>query len=198
MSLEELRVITIVYVSALVPLIIYFYKKDKIPIWVPSIYLGAFLACALGWELWFTYGWIEGDPVNLRRSEILNQWIPIHTNWLLNSMADAGTISLGGLWLMWRYSGKNYQVFQQWNWAAFSILLVWCITQNLLVELFLYYDQLSEGKLLSWAPLAPTGQFFNPLLFEFNGRSVMLQTQLPWLIMAPVLYKTVIIMAGKS
>jgi hypothetical protein len=198
MSLEELRVITIVYVSALVPLIIYFYKKDKIPIWVPSIYLGAFLACALGWELWFTYGWIEGDPVNLRRSEILNQWIPIHTNWLLNSMADAGTISLGGLWLMWRYSGKNYQVFQQWNWAAFSILLVWCITQNLLVELFLYYDQLSEGKLLSWAPLAPTGQFFNPLLFEFNGRSVMLQTQLPWLIMAPVLYKTVIIMARKS
>ncbi len=198
MSLEELRVITIVYVSALVPLIIYFYKKDKIPIWVPSIYLGAFLACALGWELWFTYGWIEGDPVNLRRSEILNQWIPIHTNWLLNSMADAGTISLGGLWLMWRYSGKNYQVFQQWNWAAFSILLVWCITQNLLVELFLYYDQLSEGKLLSWAPLAPTGQFFTPLLFEFNGRSVMLQTQLPWLIMAPVLYKTVIIMARKS
>ncbi len=198
MSLEELRVITIVYVSALVPLIIYCYKKDKIPIWVPSIYLGAFLACALGWELWFTYGWIEGDPVNLRRSEILNQWIPIHTNWLLNSMADAGTISLGGLWLMWRYSGKNYQVFQQWNWAAFSILLVWCITQNLLVELFLYYDQLSEGKLLSWAPLAPTGQFFNPLLFEFNGRSVMLQTQLPWLIMAPVLYKTVIIMARKS
>lgn len=198
MSLEELRVITIVYVSALVPLIIYCYKKDKIPIWVPSIYLGAFLACALGWELWFTYGWIEGDPVNLRRSEILNQWIPIHTNWLLNSMADAGTISLGGLWLMWRYSGKNYQVFQQWNWAAFSILLVWCIAQNLLVELFLYYDQLSEGKLLSWAPLAPTGQFFNPLLFEFNGRSVMLQTQLPWLIMAPVLYKTVIIMARKS
>ncbi len=198
MSLEELRVITIVYVSALVPLIIYFYKKDKIPIWVPSIYLGAFLACAFGWELWFTYGWIEGDPVNLRRSEILNQWIPIHTNWLLNSMADAGTISLGGLWLMWRYSGKNYQVFQQWNWPAFSILLVWCITQNLLVELFLYYDQLSEGKLLSWAPLAPTGQFFNPLLFEFNGRSVMLQTQLPWLIMAPVLYKTVIIMARKS
>ena len=198
MSLEELRVITIVYVSALVPLIIYFYKKDKIPIWVPSIYLGAFLACALGWELWFTYGWIEGDPVNLRRSEILNQWIPIHTNWLLNSMADAGTISLGGLWLMWRYSGKNYQVFQQWNWPAFSILLVWCITQNLLVELFLYYDQLSEGKLLSWAPLAPTGQFFNPLLFEFNGRSVMLQTQLPWLIMAPVLYKTVIIIARKS
>ena len=198
MSLEELRVITIVYVSALAPLIIYVYKKDQLPLWVPSIYLGAFLACSFGWELWFTYGWIEGDPVNLRRSATLNQWIPIHINWLLNSMADAGTIALGGLWLIWRWSGKNSQVFQQWSWSAFSILLVWCITQNLFVELFLYHDQLSEEKLLSWAPLAPSGQFFNPLLFEFNGRSVMFQTQLPWLIMAPILYKAVIMAARRT
>ena len=198
MTLEELRVITIVYVSALAPLIIYFYKKDKIPLWVPSIYLGSFLVCALGWELWFTYGWIDGDPVNLRRSESLNHWIPIHLNRLLNSLADAGTISLGGLWLMWKCSGKNGQIFEQWNWPAFSILFVWCIAQNLFVELFLYHDQLSEGKLLSWAPLSPTGQFYNPLLFEFNQRSVMLQTQLPWLIMSPILYKAAIILARKS
>ena len=198
MTLEELRVITIVYVSALAPLIIYFYKKDRIPVWVPSIYLGSFLVCALGWELWFTYGWIDGDPVNLRRSETLNLWIPINLNWLLNSMADAGTISLGGLWLMWRYSGKNNQIFQEWDWSALSILLVWCIAQNLFVELFLYHDQLSEGKLISWAPFAPTGQFFNPMLIEFNQRTVMLQTQLPWLIMSPILYKAVIIMARKT
>ena len=198
MSLEELRVITIVYISALAPLIIYFYKKDSIPLWVPSIYLGSFLICSLGWELWFTYGWIDGDPVNVRRSEVLNTWIPMHLNWLLNSLADAGTISMGGLWLMWKYSKQNIQVFEQWNWGAFSILLIWCITQNLFVELFLYHDQLSEGKSLSWAPLAPTGQFFNPLLFEFNGRSVMFQTQLPWLIMAPILYKLTISTARSS
>ena len=107
-------------------------------------------------------------------------------------MADAGTISLGGLWLMWRYSGKSIQVFQQWSWSAFSILFVWCIGQNLFVELFLYHDQLSEGKLLSWAPLAPTGQFFNPLIFEFNQRSVMFQTQLPWLILPGILYYSAI------
>ena len=198
MSLEELRVITIVYISALAPLIIYFYKKDSIPLWVPSIYLGSFLICSLSWELWFTYGWIDGDPVNVRRSEVLNTWIPMHLNWLLNSLADAGTISMGGLWLMWKYSKQNIQVFEQWNWGAFSILLIWCITQNLFVELFLYHDQLSEGKSLSWAPLAPTGQFFNPLLFEFNGRSVMFQTQLPWLIMAPILYKLTILSARRT
>ena len=198
MSLEELRVITIVYISALAPLIIYFYKKDSIPLWVPSIYLGSFLICSLGWELWFTYGWIDGDPVNVRRSEVLNTWIPMHLNWLLNSLADAGTISMGGLWLMWKFSKQNIQVFEQWNWGAFSILLIWCITQNLFVELFLYHDQLSEGKSLSWAPLAPTGQFFNPLLFEFNGRSIMFQTQLPWLIMAPILYKLTILLARRT
>ena len=198
MSLEELRVITIVYVSALAPLKIYFYKKDSIPLWVPSMYLGSFLICSLGWELWFTYGWIDGDPVNVRRSEVLNTWIPMHLNWLLNSLADAGTISMGGLWLMWKYSKQNIQVFEQWNWGAFSILLIWCITQNLFVELFLYHDQLSEGKSLSWAPLAPTSQFFNPLLFEFNGRSVMFQTQLPWLIMAPILYKLTILLARRT
>ena len=198
MSLEELRVITIVYVSALAPLIIYFYKKDSIPLWVPSIYLGSFLICSLSWELWFTYGWIDGDPVNVRRSEVLNTWIPMHLNWLLNSLADAGTISMGGLWLMWKYNKQNIQVFEQWNWGAFSILLIWFITQNLFVELFLYHDQLSEGKSLSWAPLAPTGQFFNPLLFEFNGRSVMFQSQLTWLIMTPILYKLTILLARRT
>ena len=198
MTLEELRVILIVYVSALVPLVIYFYHKDKIPKWVPSLYAGMFIMCSLGWELWFTYGWIDGDSVNLRRSSVLNEWIPIHINWLLNSMADAGTISFVGLWLMWKWSDKNSLIFEQWNWSAFSILLLWCITQNLFVELFLYHDQLSEGKILSWAPFAPTGQYFNPLLFEFNERSVMFQTQLPWLIMAPILYKLVIMMAKKS
>ena len=198
MSLEELRVIIIVYISALVPLVIYFYNKDKIPRWAPSLYVVMFLMCSFGWELWFTYGWIDGDPVNIRRSSVLNEWIPIHINWLLNSMADAGTISLGGLWLMWKWSGKNSLIFEKWNWSAFGILLLWCVAQNLFVELFLYHDQLSVGKKLSWAPLAPTGQYFNPLLFEFNERSVMFQTQLPWLIMAPILYKLAILMAKKS
>jgi len=198
MSLEELRVITIVYVAALAPLILIFIKKQKIPSWAPLLYLGALIACAAGWELWFTYGWIDGDPVNIRRSAVLNAWLHMDINWLLNSMADAGTISLGGLWLMWRLSNKNYDVFLSWNWRAFGILCVWCIAQNLCVELFLYHDQLSEGKLLSWAPLAPTGQYFNPLLFEFNGRSVMFQTQLPWLILPPILYMAAIKLASKS
>ena len=122
MTLEELRVITIVYVSALAPLIIYFYKKDRIPLWVPSIYIGSFLLCSLGWELWFTYGWVDGACVNLRRADILSYYIPININWLLNSLGDAGAICLGGLFITHKIY-KNDSFIYNWDWKAFSILL---------------------------------------------------------------------------
>jgi len=198
MTFEEARVIFIVYTTALVPLLLMVFYRNLFFNWVPKFYLGTFIVCALGWEVWMTFGLVDGDPVSLRRSEALNLWIPENINWILNSLADAGTIGLGGLWLMWRLSGKDSFVFSVWNWRAFFILFSWCVLQNIFVEMFLYHDQLSEGKSLSWAPLAPTGEFFNPLLFEFNERSVMLQTQLPWLIISPILYIAAIAMARKS
>ena len=192
MTLEEIRVITIVYVSALAPLIIYFYKKDEIPLWVPSIYLGSFLVCSLGWELWFTYGWVDGVAVDLRRSESLNNWLPRDINWLMNSLGDAGAVLLGGFWIIWMLNKRDDQVFYTWSWSAFGILMVWCVGQNILVEMFLYHDQLAEGKPLSWAPLSPLGPYFNPVLFEFNDRTLMLQSQLPWLILPAMVYLIVL------
>ena len=124
MSFEELRVIAIVYISALLPIYLVIKNKSALPDWVPCIYIGAFITCALGWELWFTYGWIDGDSVNIRRSENLNQWLPIHINWLMNSLADAGTITLGGLWLMWMNAKKDYKVFTYWSWSAFSVFML--------------------------------------------------------------------------
>ena len=52
MSFEEIRVITIVYISALLPIYLVIKNKSDLPDWVPSIYIGAFIVCALGWELW--------------------------------------------------------------------------------------------------------------------------------------------------
>tara|TARA_X000001036_G_scaffold161280_1_gene152938 strand:+ start:910 stop:1440 length:531 start_codon:yes stop_codon:yes gene_type:complete len=171
--------------------------RSQLPNWVPIIYVGSFIVCALGWEIWFTYGLINGESVIERRADVLNQWIPLHLNWILNSLADAGTVCLGGLYLMWVLNNKEQSIFLKWRWGPFLILLAWCIGQNLLVELFLYYDQLSKGKNLSWAPLIPTGNIYNPLIFELNGRSVMFQTQLPWIILPPFLYMTVIKLANK-
>ena len=198
MSYEEFRVILVVYISAVLPIYIYLKNKSNLPFWVPTIYLSSFIVCAIGWELWFTYGWIDGDSVSIRRSEALNYWLPIHINWLMNSLADAGTITLGGLWLMWRFTGKNLNIFTYWNWKAFLIFMVWCIAQNILVEIFLYHDQLSIGKDLSWAPLSPLGPYINPLILEFNNRSLMLQTQIPWIILPAFIYKTVIYLNKKG
>jgi|TARA_B110000438_G_C15808806_1_gene648660 hypothetical protein len=198
MSFEEARVICIVYFSAIVPLILLYKYRRNLPSWIILIYVCSFFVCAIGWEIWFTYGIIEGDSVIERRSETLNTWIPMHINWIVNSLADAGAVCLGGLWLMWRLSGRDILIFDHWRWNSFLILLVWCVGQNLLVELFLYHDQLAEGKDLSWAPLIPTGNYFNPLLFEFNGRAVMFQTQLPWIILPSALYALVIYCARKE
>ena len=197
MSFEEIRFIFVVYTSSIMPIILLIKYRSKLPNWVPIIYVGSFIVCALGWEIWFTYGLINGESVIERRADALNQWIPLHLNWILNSLADAGTVCLGGLYLMWVLNNKEQSIFLKWRWGPFLILLAWCIGQNLLVELFLYYDQLSEGKNLSWAPLIPTGNIYNPLIFEFNGRSVMFQTQLPWIILPPFLYMTVIKLANK-
>lgn len=190
MSLDELRIIVVVYISALAPILIMIglYRKDQLPRSIIKIYLSTFLVCALGWELWFTYGLYAGDPVDLRRSEILNLYIPKNINWLMNSLADAGTVSLGGILITGKILGLGRAVFNRWNLAAFIILLAWCIGQNILVEMFLYFDQLSVGKDLSWAPLAPTGPWLNPVLFQFNDRTITLHGQIPWLLMTPILY----------
>ena len=191
MTFEELRVVVVVYTTAILPVIIVFnlYLKGQLSSSTLKIYITTFICCALGWELWFTYGIYAGDPVDIRRSDILNQFLPKHINWLMNSLADAGTICLGGILLTGKLLRSDRTVFNQWNYGTFIILLVWCIGQNVFVEIFLYHDQLSVGKDLSWAPLAPTGPWINPILFQFDDRTVTLHGQIPWLLMTPILYK---------
>ena len=70
MTFEQMRLVFVVYTSALLPLFIlpYLWRRALIPAWSLRVYIGSFLACALGWELWFTYGWVAGDPVVVRRA----------------------------------------------------------------------------------------------------------------------------------
>jgi hypothetical protein len=150
------------------------------------------IVCALGWEIWFSYGILYGDEIGIRRAEILNHYIPTHLNWLLNSMADSGAIVCGLLWLVWVLNGKDSSIFRAWNWPCFFLILFLFVGQNLLVEMFLYHDQLAIDKMISWAPMSPFAHWINPMLFQFEGRTVMLQTQLPWLILTPIIYWTMI------
>ena len=200
LSFEQLRLVCVVYISAIIPifLIPYLYVKKIIPNWSLHIYILFFLICAFGWELWFNYGLLNGDNVNIRRSDILNSFLPIDFNWLLNSLADSGTICLGGLYLALKLSNNNTKVLYKWNWNFFFILLAVFIAQNLFVEMYLYHDQLSIGKPLSWAPLSPLGPQLNPILFTFSERNISLQSQIPWLIMTPLFYKYLIYYLNKN
>ena len=199
LSFEQLRLIFVVYVSSIVPLLLipYLYINKKIPSWSLHIYIQFFIICALGWEIWFNYGLINGDNVSIRRAEILSAFLPININWLLNSLADSGTICLGGLYLALKIT-KDNDVLKKWNWKFFFILLSIFIVQNLFVEMYLYHDQLAIGKSISWAPLSPLGPNLNPILFTLSDRTVSLQSQIPWIIMAPIFYRYLIFYINKK
>lgn len=194
LTFEQTRLVFVVYCSALAPLLAipWLHHRRVIPAWVLPVYISTFVACALGWELWFNYGIVAGDSVDVRRALGLTQRLPLHLNWILNSLADAGAISCGGLLAVWLLSGRNPTLFSQWRHSVFLCLLFLFIGQNILVEMFLYHDQLEVGKPLSWAPLSPFGPWWNPVLFEFEGRTITLQGQLPWLFMTLLFYTGVL------
>ena len=45
---------------------------------------------------------------------------------------------------------------------------------------------------IPWAPLIPSGPWWNPTLLVVDGATLRLQTQLPWLLLTPLLYATTI------
>ena len=200
LTFEQLRLVIVVYTSALVPLLLIpiLHWCKLIPAWVLPFYVTVFIVCAIGWELWFNYGLVAGDSVNIRRAEVLNQTIPLHINGLLNSLADAGTICCGTLLLVWLLMGRQSSIYRQWHWSVFVLLGTIFIGQNIIVEMFLYHDQLAEGTRLSWAPLSPLGPWFDPILFEFNDRTIRLSSQLPWLLMTPLIYSGLIKTLNRS
>jgi len=188
--LEEIRIVIIVYICALVPMYLLFikFKQHSMYRWLKSVYLFSLILCALGWEISFTYGLFDGFDVNERRSLFMSTMIPMDINWLVNSLADAGTICIGGILILSFISKFDDKLFLHWNWNYFLILMLFTLSQNIFVEMFLYFDQISIGKPLSWAPFSPFGASFNPELININNRSIQLQTQMPWLIMTPILY----------
>ena len=87
---EELWLIIRLYFFALTPIVLalYYLKKNKININTAITLCLTFFICAFGFEIWLTYGLIDGLPVSLRRSEALNCAIPQDLNWVLNSLGD--------------------------------------------------------------------------------------------------------------
>jgi hypothetical protein len=174
------------YGTALVPLafMIGLYRFGKVRKWVMAVYGYAFVICAVGWEIWYTYGLIGGLPVDERRAPAMSEAIPIHLNWVLTSLFDAA-ICVIALFLVWMVAGRRDDAFERIRWPALLVLAFVFVGQNVYVE-YMIHDQVRPGLPLSWAPLIPTGPWFNFVLFEIHGRAITFQTQLPWMLMVPI------------
>ena len=130
LSPEELNTVFTVYSSALIPtlVILLLHLLGKLPRWVFILWVASFLFCALGWEIWLTYGIVDGLEVDSRRPAALSSAIPMHINWLLNSLADASAIGLLGVILVWLVYGRTDTAFKQWRWGGlrhFIYLVHW-------------------------------------------------------------------------
>ena len=189
LSGQQILTITIVYATSILPLLvlIVLYAMGKLPRWVAAVYLFSFLVCAVGLEIWFTFGLWGGTPVSERRPPVMNLAIPQYANWAFNSLADAAVICLVGLLFVWLAYGRRTSPFCKWRWGAFMVLLLWFVLQNIWVEMFIC-PQVALGYKISWAPLTPAGPWWNPTLFTVNGLTIHLQTQMPWVLMAPIFY----------
>jgi len=163
----------------------------RLPHWIAAYYSGAVLLCGFGWEFWFAYGWGGGASIAERRTAQMNELIPPWFNGVGNAMGDAFGIAVVGLVLVWLLCGAA--AFDRWKWSALTVLLVWFVGENILIELTVYQAQLTSGAVLSWAPFSPFGNAWNPQLLDICGRTVHLQTQLPWVVMTPILYALAIV-----
>jgi len=192
-------IIALTYVLAVVPLLLLCTNPchKRIPKAVIYLYVAGFVLSALGWECWWTFGWVPpGQDVNHRRcpedpsSCLSNQLLPPGINWIVTSLYDAGIVCMLGLWLVLQVWKKD--VLAMWNWKVFVVFLVWFVGQNLIVEL-LISGQISGAEdeneiFVSWAPLSPIGPHWNPSIKVIGEARLSVQNQIPWLLMTPLFY----------
>lgn len=199
MTEKQIITVAVAYASALIPLLLLgiLQRQHRVAPWVLTVYFAALVFSAAGWEIWLTYGLVDGEAVDARRAGALSAALPQHVNWLVNSLADAA-ICLFGLLLVACVYGFRLTPFLDWKWGAFTLLFVWFVGQNALTELTIYQEQLSVGKRLSWAPLIPTGPWWNPVLLTYQGATLHLQTQVPWILLTPLFYATTIACCRRS
>lgn len=194
MELTEAQAFVVrnLYGAALIPLlgVVVLTLLGKLPRWVAVVYGLSFAICAVGWEIWYTFGLVDGLPVDERRAAALSRAIPQEINWILTSLFDAA-VCLLGLLGMWAVHGFRDTAFRRFTVPALAVLALVFVGQNVYVE-YLIHDQVQPGKQLSWAPLIPTGPWLNFVLFEIGGREITFQTQLPWVLMVPLFSALVI------
>ena len=131
-----MTIATAVYAASLIPLVtilgMYFFKI--IPLWILKLYALGFLITGFGWEIWYTYGWIDGDPVWERRPDALNAAIPYQINWILNSLYDA-FVCVSGVFWVWLAGGRTLRLFKGINLLCLLILFIVSLVKIFMLNL---------------------------------------------------------------
>ena len=189
LDIVEWRRTIVVYLSAMAPIILFLYLiyKNQMKKWVALTLLSSFLIAALGWEIWVNFGLVDGDPVNLRRSDAMTCAIPIEINWLVNSLADTGIVWFAIILVYWIFPKRALE-YEKFQLVFLSMFFIWFMGQNFLVEAVIYHNQVGGDAAISWAPLMPFGPYFNPTLINFGERDITLQSQSAWIIGTIVFY----------
>ena len=117
--------------------------RERLPLWVLRLYVAFFFVCALGWEIWFTFGIIPpGASVSKRRCPTgnesgctNNQQLPEEINWIVCALADAGCVCMVGILIVYVCSGREKSIaFTTLTWSGTFCVAIWFIGQNVLIE----------------------------------------------------------------
>ena len=189
LDIVEWRRTLVVYLSAMAPIILALYLifKNQMKKWIAFTLLSSFLIAAIGWEIWVNFGLVDGDPVNIRRSDAMTCAIPMEINWLVNSLADTGIVWFAIILVYWIFPKRALE-YEKFQLVFLSMFFIWFMGQNFLVEAVIYHNQVGGDAEISWAPLMPFGPYFNPTLINFGERDITLQSQSAWIIGTIVFY----------
>ena len=144
-----------------------------LPTWYLLIFNITFALCMIGWEMWMSYGIVNGDSVDQRSGKENS------SNMVLMCLGDA-LIGVLQIWSVMKIIGPS--AFRQWKWNAFAIIFLIGIIQNILVTWGISKQITNES--ISWAPMMP---------FKMNP---IIQIQFPWIFQPFILYPLVIILIG--
>ena len=142
----------------------------KLPLFVIYVYLINFVLCAITWEIFMSFGVIEGESVEQREEGSNNIF-----NMFMMSMADA-IVGFIQIYVAYKIFGKKG--FDKWNWKVFGVIFGIGMFINILVTIVLK-NRLKDAK-LSYAPFMPVQT--NPYV----------QNQEPWIIQPFVFYGIII------
>jgi hypothetical protein len=69
---QQLTTVIVAYTAALLPpmLLAVLHRRGRLEPWVLAVYGASLFLCAVGWEIWLTYGLVDGEPVDARRAAV--------------------------------------------------------------------------------------------------------------------------------